>query len=148
MTSLARGQLELGAVPGVGWRMLVRSTLVGFFFLIGCSEEGERAAGTSTSASASAPKVDRGAYCEQACRRATSCGIENAEKLARSTPKEAALIQQWKQGAGATSAECVTECTSDAEVDADVLAAANRCLEQASCDTFSRCIADVDKRGQ
>jgi len=109
-----------------------------------CGDEAspEPVASASGRAGSVAKPLDQDGYCYKVCQRATSCGLESAESLARGTPGEVALIAKLKAESTSTELECVTECRKEtlAELDRSSLAAAERCVDQTTCDLFSRCL--------
>lgn len=100
---------------------------------------------TAGSAKPAAPTIDRKQHCQNICTRAVSCGIDAAEHLSRTNAKEIALVTQLKKEREASTQSCASECTEGELTDADQgsLAASDRCLEQTTCDLFSRCLGDA-----
>ena len=141
---------ELGEFPGVAaFRMEIFRPALAVLLLVNLSGCGGDAGGEAPSASASGPKkpaVDAAAYCESSCARATTCGIEAATKISREDPTETKLVADLKNREAQTKAECVAECSAGAAnpKEESALAAANRCLEQTTCELFSKCLTEVD----
>lgn len=110
-----------------------------------CSDAKREPTAGSSSAPTSAAHVDREQHCQNVCARAVGCGIEAAERLSRTNDKEVALIKQLKHEREASTAACASDCGRGAmnEEDRRALLASSQCLEQTTCDLFSRCLADV-----
>ncbi len=108
--------------------------------LVACEER--PAAKPAPSASAVAA-VDVEAYCNEACGRAARCGLEEAEKLVRSTPAEQARWAEMQAESANDELSCAKECLEGAadERATGPMREIERCLEQTSCETFRGCLA-------
>lgn len=106
----------------------------------GCSEQASAVA--SAAAGSGAKPIDQAGYCSRICQRATGCGIEAAESVARGTPAEVALVGKMKAESNETERACVAECSKErlGEADARAMAEAESCIEQTTCETFARCL--------
>ncbi|NUP09592.1 MAG: hypothetical protein HOW73_26400 [Polyangiaceae bacterium] len=107
----------------------------------GCGDATGPQAAASTSARP-AKTVDVAATCRSLCDRATACGLEAAEKLARTTPDERSELTRMKGEAATDAAKCAEECAAEKVDDHESgpLAIAGRCVEQTTCDTFRSCL--------
>lgn len=114
--------------------------------LAGCGEDPAAAAPSASASAAKKQAVDATAYCEASCARATACGIEAASKISREDPTETKLVADLKNREAQTKAECVAECSAGATnpKEESALTAANRCLDQTTCELFAKCLSDVD----
>jgi len=115
--------------------------------LLGCEKP---VAESSPEPASSAPEpVDLAAYCQRACERAVECSIESAKSIAsKGTKHDAKAVADAKTVAAVTTKTCRSECEAGGseQRDATDLRHAERCLEQASCATFSTCLHDLESR--
>lgn len=124
-------------------RIFLCAVATAFALAAGCAEPTRDPA--PTSAAKPAPAVDRAQHCQSICARAVGCGIEAAENLSRTNLKEVALVTQLKNEREASTRACSAEC-NQGEIEAQdetALVASSHCLEQTTCDLFSRCLGDA-----
>ena len=100
------------------------------------------AAPTSGASSAQpASVVDVDASCAKVCRRATACGVEAAENLAKANASDAPLVETLRKDAKLEEEKCAKGCVPEPkDEDHAPLLAAGACLEQPSCETFEGCM--------
>lgn len=126
---------------------------------IGCDEQQQHPAvetaanATATSepsaklsASVAAP-LPLGKFCQQMCERSSSCGLETAAALAKTSgrPSDKRLLAEARQQQARKRDTCVANCNKAevTEPQRDQYLHAQGCLQRNDCDAFSRCMYDT-----
>lgn len=104
-------------------------------------------ASAATSSSAAEADPDRQAFCEGLCKRATQCGIELAEALAKNSGKAAdrEVADRTKAGSADSEAECVARCPleSPKKEPEERTKRAKGCIVKSDCADFLECMGGV-----
>lgn len=93
-----------------------------------------------------AESFDLVSHCSRVCRRASACGVEKAEALARSGPEaDRAGLEALRAGQGEVEKGCVARCNAQAPGPQDLPLArkAAACLDQPDCASLEACLLGV-----
>jgi len=116
----------------------------GLWLVVGCgSGEGSSAETDATALVKPEPTFDTPAYCAKVCDRATTCGLERAEAIAKGgSSADRAALDRAASTRDAVQSACVDSCTARPP-GRDAIAEVTRaqaCLQQPDCEALQACL--------